>query len=177
MPRHVTDSSHRHPPHETCQVHRRQVNNMSLRPVGVSVPTEHERPLSHQSTASASPKMPPSSQDASPCMSYVSCAMWGVAMPLRSEQSGGDAMYLFFRACACVRVCAVLCVCTFMCVRATTTSSSRARLRRHVCRMCRVRRQQFITCRVVVSWCVWAHDHEGLRAMMSPISLSRARLP
>ena len=39
-------------------------------------------------------------------------------MPLRSEQSGGDAMYLFFRACACVRVCAVLCVCTFMCVRA-----------------------------------------------------------
>ena len=42
-------------------------------------------------------------------------------MPLRSEQSGGDAMYLFcfFGACACVRVSAVfvcmhvhVCACT-----------------------------------------------------------------
>ena len=41
-------------------------------------------------------------------------------MPLRSEQSGGDAMYLFcFLGRVHVYVCVrFLCVCTFMCVRA-----------------------------------------------------------
>ena len=40
-------------------------------------------------------------------------------MPLRSEQSGGDAMYLFcFLGRVHVYVCVrFLCVCTFMCVR------------------------------------------------------------
>ena len=116
-----------------------------------------------------------------PCMSYVVsdgvCA--GRASPCRCVQSRAAATpCIWFSGRVHVYVCVRFCVYARSCVCAhATTSSSRARLRRHVCRMCRVRRQQFITCRVVVSWCVWAHDHEGLRAMMSPISVSRARLP
>ena len=61
-------------------------------------------------------------------------------MPLRSEQSGGDAMYLFcFLGRVHVYVCVRFCVYARSCVCAhATTSSSRARLRRHVGRMCRV---------------------------------------
>ena len=109
---------------------------------------------------------------------YVVCVLCDVgrrhAVAFRAERRRRH-VFVFLGVCiirtsACVRVCAVLCVCTFMivcmhvhvCARtlppAPLEPGCVAML--VLCVVCR--RQQFITCRVVVSSCVWAHDHEGL---------------